>query len=242
MPSSSLLLRKLESIAELSDEQRHAVSMIDGREVELKRGEDIAVEGDVPGHCTVVLSGLICRYKRLPNGARQIVAFHTPGDAPDLHSVFLRVMDHSLGAIASSRVLVVSHEVMRRAIRATPALGELLWRDTLIDAAIFREWTVNVGSRSASKRIAHMLCEVLTRMKAVGLFDGADCLLPLTTEDIADATGLSAFHVNRTLQDLRSEGVVRIGRGSLSIASWERLQEAGDFDPAYLHLREQAAA
>jgi CRP-like cAMP-binding protein len=235
--STKILLAKLESIAELTDEQRLAISALKGEVRELKRGEDIAPEGSAPQSSTLVLNGLLARYKWLPEGGRQIVAFHTPGDIPDLHSLFIRVMDHSLGAISASRVLLIRHEVLRDAIRATPLLGEVLWRDTLIDAAIFREWTVNVGSRSAYKRIAHMLCEVMARMKAVGLSDGQSCLLPVTQEDIADATGLSAVHVNRTLQELRGEGLLEIGKGALSVHSWSRLQEAGDFNPAYLHMR-----
>ena len=236
----SILLRKLESIAELSDEQKQAVAGIEGTVQELERGEDIASENTRPKNCTIILNGLLCRYKRLPNGARQILAFHTPGDVPDLHNVFISVMDHSIRATAPSTVLVVPNDTMRDVIRSTPLLGEVLWRDSLIDAAIFREWTVNVGIRSAHKRIAHLLCEVMARMKAVGLSDGRTCMLPLTQEDIAEATGLSAVHVNRTLQELRSEALIAMGREAISVLSWRKLQEAGEFDPTYLHLRDVA--
>lgn len=239
---NSILLHKLESIAELSEEQKQAVAAIKGQVREIQRGEDIASEGSRPKHCTIVLTGLLCRYKQLPDGTRQIVAFHTPGDVPDLHSVFIDVMDHSLGAIATSQVMMVPHDEMRRTIRADPLLGEVLWRDSLVDAAVFREWTVNVGSRSAYKRIAHLLCEMMARMKAVGLSDGQTCMLPITQGDIADATGLSAVHVNRTLQGLRGEGLLEVGSGSVAVLSWRRLQEAAEFDPTYLHLRTEASA
>ncbi len=188
-----------------------------------------------------MLTGLLCRYKIVAGGKRQIVAFHTPGDMPDLHSLHVKVMDHNLGAIAASQIFIVPHERMRAVIHSVPSLGELLWRDTLIDAAIFREWTVNVGRRSAYTRIAHLLCEVLLRMRAVGLTDGDSCDLPVTQEDIGDATGLSNVHVNRSLQDLRGDSLIEIGRGALKVLSWERLAEAAEFDSTYLHLRADAA-
>jgi CRP-like cAMP-binding protein len=177
----------------------------------------------------------------VPDGKRQITAFHTPGDVPDLHSLHIKVMDHSLGAIAASQVFLVPHEKMRATLAAEPSLRDLLWRDTLIDAAVFREWTVNVGRRSAYTRIAHLLCEVLLRMRAVGLASGDSCDLPLTQEELGDATGLSNVHVNRSLQELRGDGLIELRRGSLKVLDWERLTEAGEFDPTYLHLRKDAA-
>jgi CRP-like cAMP-binding protein len=205
---SSILIRKLESIAEVTEEQRLAIALIDGMARDIRRGEDVVSEGDRPSACTIVLSGLLCRYKVMPDGKRQIMAFHTPGDMPDLHSLFIQEMDHSLGSMTASTILTVPHDTMRETLRSEPSLRDLFWRDTLIDAAIFREWTVNVGRRSAYTRIAHLLCEVLVRMRAVGLADGDSCDLPLTQEDIGDAAGLSNVHVNRSLQELRAEGLV----------------------------------
>lgn len=239
---SSIFVRKLESIAELTQEQRDALSGLGGTVRDLRRGENVVTEGEKPHACTLVLSGLLCRYKMVPDGKRQILAFHTPGDMPDLHSLFIEVMDHSLGAITATKILLVPHDKVRALLHATPSLMELLWRETLIDAAIFREWTVNVGRRSAYTRIAHMLCEVLIRMRAVGLADGDACSLPLTQEDIGDATGLSNVHVNRSLQELRGEGLIEVGRGALRILDWQRFKAAAQFDPAYLHLRTPAAA
>jgi CRP-like cAMP-binding protein len=238
---TSILIKKLDSIAEVTPEQRAALSGLEGTVRDLRRREDVVGEGDRPRACTLVLSGLLCRYKMVAEGRRQITAFHTPGDMPDLHSLHVKVMDHSLGAVAASQVLLVPHDKMRPTLAAEPSLTNLLWRDTLIDAAVFREWTVNVGRRSAYARIGHLLCEVLLRMRAVGLTIGNTCDLPLTQEDIGDATGLSNVHVNRSLQELRGEGLIEIGRGSLKVLDWERLAEAGEFDPAYLHMRKAAA-
>jgi CRP-like cAMP-binding protein len=74
-------------------------------------------------------------------------------------------------------------------------------------------------------------------MKAVGLADGMTCDLPITQTDLADATGISAVHVNRTLQGLRRNGLISFRAGSLKILDWAGLVKAGDFDPSYLHIR-----
>jgi CRP-like cAMP-binding protein len=238
---ADVLICKLESIATLTDEQRAALGELEGEVRQFKRGEDVAREGDRPAVCVTVLSGMLCRYKIRPTGQRQIMAFHTPGDMPDLHSLFIEVMDHSLGAVTRTEVLTISHERMLDFLDRYRDLANVLWRDTLIDAAVFREWTVNVGSRDARIRIAHMLCEVLTRMRAVGLAEGNSCELPLTQEDIGDATGLTNVHVSRTISVLRADGLLELDRGALRVLDWESLTKVGEFDPAYLHLRSNAS-
>ena len=117
----------------------------------------------------------------------------------------------------------------------------MFWRDTLIDAAVFREWVVNVGRRDAYARIAHVLCEIYVRLKAVGLVDGQAYQLPITQAELGDATGLSTVHVNRTLQELRGNSVISTPKsGRVVIEDWDRLQGAGEFDVTYLHLKQAA--
>jgi CRP-like cAMP-binding protein len=241
LAKTDVLIRKLQSIAALTDEQRAALGELDGEVRQLKRGEDVAREGDRPKVCMTVLSGMLCRYKIRPTGQRQIMAFHTPGDMPDLHSLFIEVMDHSLGAMTPTEVLAISHERMLDFLDRHRKLADVLWRDTLIDAAVFREWTVNVGSRDARTRIAHVLCEVLTRMQAVGLAEGNSCALPLTQEDIGDATGLTNVHVSRTIHVLREEGLLELRRGALNVLDWKGLKTVGEFDPTYLHIRHHSS-
>jgi CRP-like cAMP-binding protein len=118
-----------------------------------------------------------------------------------------------------------------------PAIRIAMWIDTLIDSSIFREWVVNVGRRDSRTRISHLLCELATRLKANGHGDGDAFDLPLTQEQLADATGLTAVHTNRTLQKLRREGLIHLNSGSLKILDWDKLREAGDFDELYLHQK-----
>jgi CRP-like cAMP-binding protein len=189
----------------------------------------------------LILDGFAFRYKMLPGGKRQILSFHIPGDIPDLQSLHLEVMDHSLGTLMETKVAFIPHDVVRAFIRAHPRIGDIFWRDTLIDAAVFREWVTNVGRREAYGRIAHICCELFVRIRAVGLNNGESYAMPITQAELADATGLSTVHVNRTMQELRGNGLISTKGGSVIIKDWDGLREAGEFDPTYLHQKKVAA-
>jgi CRP-like cAMP-binding protein len=197
-------------------------------------------EGDRPLDCCLIVQGFVARYKLLGEGQRQIFSFHIPGDIPDIQSLHLEVMDHSLGALTPCRVAYIPHQSLNELILRHPNLGSAFWRDTLIDAAVFREWLAGVGRRTAYQRIAHLICELYVRLQAVGLAEEWSFELPITQVEMADALGLSSVHVNRVLQDLRREGLIVSRSPVTAIADWERLQVAGDFDPGYLHLRPSA--
>jgi CRP-like cAMP-binding protein len=232
------LLRALEVVdGPLTDEDRKAIrDHVVGTLRTYEAREDIVREGDEPEVCAIVVSGMCCRYKVVGDGDRQIMSFHIPGDAPDVQSLFLKTMDHSLGTLDGATILHVPHANMFKLFDAAPRVQQRFWHWTLIEASIFREWIANVGARDAYSRIAHLLCESITRLKAVGLSDGATCELPITQTEIADATGLSSVHVNRSLQTLRKNGLISFRSGSLTALNWPGLVEAGDFDPAYLHI------
>jgi CRP-like cAMP-binding protein len=243
LSSSTLhpLIVKLETIAPVSDEERHAILGLAMTVRDLREDQDIVRDQDRPSQCCLILQGFTCRYKLLPGGKRQIFSFHIPGDIPDLQSLHLEVMDHNLGTLVPSKVAFIPHEAIRKFIRAHPRIGDIFWRDTLIDAAVFREWIANVGRREAYQRIAHLLCELYVRLKAIGLANGRTYALPITQAELADATGLSTVHVNRSLQKLRGDGLIRSAKRSVVIEDWDGLRAAGEFDPTYLHLRQEAA-
>jgi CRP-like cAMP-binding protein len=240
-PNTHPLVRKLESIAPVSDEEKQAIVSLPLTVRDLKADQDIVRDQDRPSQCCLILEGFACRYKLLPEGKRQIFSFHIAGDIPDLQSLHLEVMDHSLGTLVPSKVAFIPHETVRAFLRAHPRIGDIFWRDTLIDAAIFREWVANVGRREAYERIAHLFCELFVRIRAVGLNNGESYAMPITQAELADATGLSTVHVNRTMKVLKANGLIKTRNGMVIIEDWEGLQEAGEFDATYLHLRKEAA-
>jgi CRP-like cAMP-binding protein len=240
-PHTFALIRKLESIAPLAPGERAAILRLPLRLHMIAADQDIVCEGDSPSECCLVVEGFACRYNLTDEGKRQIHSFHIAGDIPDLQSLHLDVMDHSLGTLVPSKLAFIQHDDLRSLMRSHPRLGDLFWRDTLIDAAVFRQWMVGLGRRSAHSRIAHLLCELLVRLRAVELVEDHAFNLPVTQAELGDALGLSTVHVNRVLQDLRSEDLITLHGGSLKVLDWEGLQKAGEFDPTYLHLVKKEA-
>jgi CRP-like cAMP-binding protein len=234
------LIRKLESIANLTDEERGAVESLPVRTRVLQPRQDIARDGDRPSQCCLILEGWACRYKIMGEGRRQIFSFHVAGDIPDLHSLHLPVMDHCLATVTTATVAFIPHEDMRELTARHPRVAAVLWRDTLIDAAIFREWIMNLGQRSAYERMAHLFCELYLRQEAVGLAGEHRCPMPITQIDVADVLGLSGVHVNRTLQELRRKGLITLRSNTLVIEAWDELLRVSGLDATYLHLEKRA--
>jgi CRP-like cAMP-binding protein len=239
---NTLMIRKLESIALLSAEERQALQDLPVQVMVLRADQDIVRIGDSPSQSCLLLEGFTCVYKLTAEGKRQIMALHVPGDIPDLQSLHLKVMDNSVATMTPCTVGFIQHEDLCRVCDRYPRITAALWRETLVDASIFREWLLNVGRREAYNRMAHLLCELLVRLKAVGLVEDHTFNLPITQGELTDAIGTSNVHVNRVLQELRANGLIRTTGTRVHIPNWDRLKEAGEFDPLYLHLQQDGTA
>src|SRR5918995_4830620 len=186
-PDYNPLIRKLDSIFTLTDDERQALENLPMQVVVIKEGQDIVRAGDRPSRSCLLLSGFTATYKITGDGKRQIMTFSIAGDIPDLQSLHLDVLDNSLGTLTQCRVGFITHDVLYDLCEEYPRITAAFWRETLIDAAIFREWVMNVGRREAYNRMAHILCELLVRLRAVGLANGYSCDLPITQGEFADA-------------------------------------------------------
>ena len=198
-------------------------------------GKDIIVQGDRPENVNVILGGLACRYKMLPNGQRQIMALLIPGDCCDLHVAVLDSMDHCIGTLTQTTVAKISRRVIEQLL-LNVRIARALWWATLVDEATLREWVVNMGQRTAAKRMAHLFCELFARLQAIDLVDGKSFNLGLTQEQLAQVLGLSAVHTNRSLMVLRRTGLVSWDDGLISAPDWTALQAYAGFSSDYLHL------
>jgi CRP-like cAMP-binding protein len=242
-PDYNPLIRKLESVFPLTDDERQVLDTLPMQVAVLKDHQDIVREGDQPSRSCLILSGFACVYKMTAHGKRQIVSFTIAGDIPDLQSLHLTVLDNSISTISQCRVGFIQHEALHELCARYPRLAAAFWRETLIDAAIFREWVMNVGQREGVSRMAHVLCELVVRLKAVDLVEDHVCDLPITQVEFADALGFSPVHVNRVLQQMRADSLIETQGTRLRIPDWNKLKEVGEFDPTYLHLvREDVAA
>jgi CRP-like cAMP-binding protein len=233
------LVSKLEQRGPLSAEERRVIEAAVVRVRDVNADEDIVREGELPSESSLMLEGFSARYKILSNGRRQITALHVLGDFVDLHSFLLKKMDHGVVALTPCRIGVVPHDELRAITDRHPNLTRLLWLNTLIDGAIHREWLVAMGRRSALGHTAHLICELFLRLEAVGRTQGNSMTLPITQAELGDTLGISTVHVNRVVQELRSQGLITWRGEKLTIDNWDGLRKAAEFDPTYLHLGRQ---
>jgi len=234
-PRLGRLIQKLERLVPLGSSGRQAIENLPIRLEVAPAGRLLVREGDVPEECCVLLQGYACRHKSTRDGSRQIVSFHMPGDILDLQHLKLPRADHSVEAITTAEIGWIPMPAMNRLLNDQPDVADAFWRDSLIDASIFREWVLNVGRRDARSRIAHMLCEFAARREAAGLGPAEGFDLPMSQQKIADATGMTSVHVNRTLRTLCDEGALARDGRKIRISDWKTLQRIAEFDQAYLH-------
>lgn len=197
-------------------------------------------EGDKPDRCAILVSGYAFRHKLTGDGNRQILSLHIPGDALDFQNMFLNESDHNVQMLTRGQVAEVPRGPLENLVLNYPAVGRAILIHTLVEASIFREWVVNIGRRDARSRIAHLLCEFAYRLSTHDLTPSGVYELPITQEQLADATGLTAVHVNRVLKSLQAEGLIDRNRRIVSFPNWQALRDVADFNPRYLHAPELA--
>lgn len=242
-PALAPMLRKLRYWTELDAADEEAVLGLPQKSKRMERHGFIVRERQKATHCCVLLSGFAVRHKLVSDGARQIFSVHMAGDIVDLQNSFLGIADHSVQMITEGEAAFIPRDAIRKLAFGHPNVGNAMWLDTLVDGSIFREWIANVGRRDARTRLAHLLCEFSLRLKLAGLGEATEYELPMTQEQLADCTGLTPVHVNRTLKGLEADGLIhRRTSRAVTVGDWKKLAEAGDFDSAYLHLREDEAA
>ncbi|MFC7051217.1 Crp/Fnr family transcriptional regulator [Hansschlegelia quercus] len=234
---SSSIIGKLEALHPLPEDDKRLLHAVVGRGRTLKVGEHIVREGDHTDIVHVMLEGQGYRYKTLPDGKRQIIGYLVPGDFCDLYSFLLDKMDHGMAARTVCQVAELTEEHILM-LTARPALARALWWSELVNAAILREWLVNMGRRTPSARVAHLLCELLVRLQVVGHASAHGFKLELSQAELADTVGLTTVSVNRALQRLRGAGLIRQTSREITIPDVAALKRAAQFDPRYLHFRQ----
>jgi CRP-like cAMP-binding protein len=236
-PETATFIRHLEaSDRTLSDEERQVIDEAISHFIDVEADVDFVREHDRPTVSSLLVSGWACRYNTLADGRRQILALHISGDFVDLHSFPMKRMDHSVATLTRCRFAIVPHENLRRITEEHPHLTRQLWRSTLIDAAVLRQWLLGAGQRSAIEHAAHLICELYTRLRVVNLADETSFQMPLTQTEIGDALGISPVHTNRVIQELRRLELISLRGSTVDILDWEGLLKMSEFDPTYLGL------
>lgn len=237
------LFRLLGRYMPLDEADRGALTALETGPICLREPRhDIAREGENPSVVRLLVSGWACRYKDLPDGRRQIVGFFLPGDFCDLNIYILREIDHSIGALTAVRYYEIQPQQFQAVIEERPhLLRALLWHE-MVTSGIQREWLLSIGQRSPLERLAHLFLELYYRLQAVGLATGLSFDLPITQNHLAEANGLSLVHLNRTLQEMRREGLIELADRQLRINDLDRLKQVAMFNSNYLHFNRKQPA
>lgn len=228
-----LLLR-----SDLIDEERRAILRLTGEEQRFPARVDIVTPGETVENACLVAKGLVARYDQMLDGQRQTTSLYIPGDMCDLHSVVAPKASWAITAISPVTVIRIPHRQLRELCIHYPGITLSFWRDGTVDSSTFAKWVGNLGRKNAKARIAHLMCEMGVRMEAARRGQRTRFDLPATQEQLGEATGMTTVHVNRTLQEIRGEGLLSFSQGRVEISNWDKLVEVAEFDPAYLMLDE----
>jgi CRP-like cAMP-binding protein len=232
-PNLQLFLDRLTSRSVLSEAEQLAILELPTHVMQVEANRDFVRLAERVDHACFVVAGLVGRFDQNSQGGRQITSLYIAGDMPDLHSVVQPKATSALQALSTATILKVPHSALRAIGAKYPAIAEALWRDCMVDSMILAQWVVNVGRRDAKTRIAHLVCEMACRSAPRQERGNVRFQLPMTQTHLADATGLTAVHVNRSLKALTNDGLT-FRRGSVWIEDWNTLVQVGDFDAGYL--------
>lgn len=235
-----LLVTKVEEHGTLVPRDVASLRGLEPRIRQLQAGDDVVRQGEIPTASVMIISGMVARHHTLPGGDRQYLSFHIAGDMPDLQSLFLNMMDHSVCAMSPAEIAIFPHRQLQSLLLERPGVGFAMWRMTLVDAAIFRQAITNNSARPPASRLAHFFCEQLQRAREAKLAIGSGCAVPLTQEELGQALGLSLVSVNRALQKLRRDGLIEFRNSRLEVHDWPGLVALAGFDDGYLHCAKRS--
>ena len=233
---ASPLIAKLGRFVPLTDAERDALINVSSNARLHRRGTDLIAEGDKPDSVFLLLEGWAYRYKHLANGDRQIMAYLIPGDLCDIRIFLFEQMDHSIGLLSDAMVVKIPAVEILALMDQFPKIERALMWATLVDEATLREWLLNVGQRDALQKLSHLICELCIRLRVVNLVENQETfVMPVTQSELADTTGMTTVHVNRSLQRLRQDGLIATRDGKMTILDFDRLADLAGFNEVYLH-------
>ena len=231
------LIERLNLFVTLGNEEREAVTSLTKSRRIARANETLVREGSRTNGIYLIVKGVAFRYRYLPNGRRQILGYLLPGDLCDTQFVILNECDHNIGLLCDTEVALISPTRLMTAMVQFPRIERALLMMALVEAAMLREWLLNVGQRDACQKLAHFFCETSARCNAIADVRGDRRFdIPLTQLDLADTMGLTVVHVNRVLQQFRRDGLINWGRRHFDVLDWARLEQIAGFDPAYLRI------
>lgn len=238
-PDENPLARIVEKIGErarIPDKAIEAILQMPYVDKQLDPGSFFVREGAFSDKFAVLASGLIVYQKTSRDGDRQILSIKMPEDMLGLESLYLDTLDYNIQALTQCKTVIVQSDMLKSISDEFVVVRHAISRIMLTEASILRELILNIGRRDARARLAHFLCEFAVRTGGIDKINDRSFELPLTQEQLGDALGLTAVHINRTLQLLTRDNLIARDGKSICFVDWDRLQNIADFSTRYLHL------
>ncbi len=233
------LVKKLEQFARLNESDIHELDALVAAPKMMRAGQFLVHENSVLDQVYLIIQGMACRHKFLPDGERQILGYLIPGDLCDIHFITLSKPDHSVALLSDSQVVKIPTQKLCELLAGNPQIERALSLAALNEIAILREWLLNVGQRNALQKLSHFFCEMKLRLARIDqVADDGSFELPINQMALADTTGLTPVHINRTLQRLRNDGLIRLYQRRLFIIDTDRLAAIAGFDDSYLQINQ----
>ncbi|WP_419826315.1 Crp/Fnr family transcriptional regulator [Sphingomonas sp.] len=233
--TSRLTATRLWNSRFLSREEQQALEVAASPARSVGSNVDLVREGERADSLFIVIDGWACRYTTTRDGARQISALLVPGDVGNLDSLMFDRLDYGVRTLTQATMLTLPRDSALGLAAQQPGIARTFTWLALVENAILSKWALSLGRRSAKERLAHLLCELSVRLGAQEENESSFAC-PLTQEQLADALGLTSVHVNRTMQQLRTEGMVVTATRTVTLPDVAGLRQIGGFDPGYLHV------
>ncbi len=223
------LAERLSHHVRLSAGEEAALARLEEQERPYRRGAVVIGENESPRELFIVRAGWLHSSAVLGNGSRQIMRFHFKGDIVGLPLLAFRDSPETITAVTDVTLSPFSRERLAGLVADHPRLAALLLALAVAGRVSLADRLASIGRTSARARVASLLCEIYRRMRVLGLAGDSGIQLPLTQEEIGDATGLTAVHVNRMMRGLAEDGVIERNGSQLRVLDEDRLCVEANF-------------
>jgi two-component sensor histidine kinase len=218
----------------LDEAEQRAFEGICSKPIAIAAKSDIDPGGKASPKLYLVLDGWFARYRETGLGLRQTLSISLAGECLNPEALYLDSSTIGLSALTDGSVVAIEKADLQALAAERPNIARTFQHFLAAENMVLSEETARLGRRTARERLAHFMCEMVTRLDRVRPADHRGHHFPLTQDQVADALGLTVVHVNRTLQDLRAMNLVEWRAHRLLILDWNKLADIASFDPAYL--------
>jgi CRP/FNR family transcriptional regulator, anaerobic regulatory protein len=225
----SCLAERLSHYVRLSPGEQAALDRLEEQDRPFRRGAVVIAENDSPRDLFIVRKGWLHSSVVLGNGSRQIMRFHFQGDLVGLPLLAFPDSPETVTAVTDAVLCPFGRERLAALMVGHPRLAALLLSLTVAERVALADRLASIGRTSARARVSSLLCEIFGRLRILGLVEEGAIQLPLTQEEIGDATGLTSVHVNRMMRGLAEDGLIERTGGQLRVLEEARLCAEASF-------------